>query len=64
MSVANQFIVVGVIVTIACAFVMRSTWRTWFHWKQAGSGCGSGCGKCSAAPTEPQREGRYPLPLG
>lgn len=50
-----QLAAVGVIVFGAVAYVVRTTWRTWF-----GAKCG-GCGKC-ATPVEDKAEGRFPLP--
>lgn len=43
-----QLLAVYTLIGLACAFVVRSTFRTWFAPTKAG--CGSGCGKC-AAPT-------------
>lgn len=59
MSATVQFVVVGLIVAAAAGYVMCAAWKTWFGKPDAG--CGSGCGKCAAAP-EPAQEGRFPLP--
>jgi hypothetical protein len=59
MSTPFQLVIVGLLVAVATAYVLRATWKTWFGKSQAG--CGSGCGKCST-PKEPVREGRFPLP--
>jgi hypothetical protein len=62
MSTTLQLIVVGLIVALAAAYVLRATWKTWFG--AATPGCGSGCGKCAApAPEPPQPNGRRPLPM-
>lgn len=48
-------------VALATAYVLRATWRTWGG--ASGKGCGSGCGKCATVAAEPQKTGRFPLPL-
>lgn len=53
-----QLAAVAVLLLAAAAFLMRSTWRTWF----GKPGCGSGCGKCSTPePTEPTDPRRISL---
>ena len=59
MSTTTQLVIVGVLIAIAAAYVVRSTWKTWFG--QSEKGRGSGCGKCAATP-EPEKKGRYSLP--
>jgi hypothetical protein len=61
MSTSLQFIVVGVAVAFAALYVLRATWKTWFA--KSKPGCGSGCGKCAAPTTEPEANGRRPLPM-
>jgi hypothetical protein len=63
MSATLQFIVVGVIVAFAAAYVLRAMWKTWFAKSQPG--CGSGCGKCSTPETQPEANtnGRRSLPM-
>jgi FeoB-associated Cys-rich membrane protein len=47
----------GILIALAAAYVLRSTWRAV---RGANAGCGSGCGKCStSAPDE--RSGMIPL---
>ena len=60
MTTAMQLTIVGVLVALAMAYVVRSAWKTWFG--KSVKGCGSGCGKCATAPPEPKPEGRFPLP--
>jgi len=61
MTATTQLIGVGVLVALATAYVLRATWRTWGG--ASGKGCGSGCGKCATVAAEPQKTGRFPLPL-
>jgi hypothetical protein len=53
-----QLVTTLLIVGLAAAYVARAAWREWAGRK---SGCGSGCGKCSA-PAPPETKGRFPLP--
>ena len=61
MSPTTQLIVVGVLVAAAAAYVLRTTWKTWFG--RSSKGCGAGCGTCSTPPAEPKQDGRFPLPM-
>ena len=45
-----QIILVLGAISLAAAFVARSAYRAWVA---PGTGCSSGCGKCSAALPEP-----------
>jgi hypothetical protein len=55
-----QLMFVGVLIAGAAAYLARESLKTWFG--ASGSGCGSGCGKCTTTSEQPQRPGRYPLP--
>jgi len=56
-----QLLAVYALIGLACLFVARAGYRTWFG-KPKG-GCGSGCGKCSAPPAEARPSRRVGLPL-
>lgn len=56
-----QLLAVYALVGLACLFVLRSTYRTWFA--DAKSGCGSGCGKCAAPAPAATPKKRVGLPL-
>ncbi len=52
-----QYLIVGLIIAAAVAFLARQTWRTWFGAK---GGCGAGCscaGKASDVNAGPQGSG-------
>lgn len=53
-----QLAVVAGLITLAVAYLVRSSWRTLAGSK---SGCGSACGKC-AAPAPASVPGRVSLP--
>ena len=61
MSTTLQLIAVGLIVAFAAAYVLRSTYRTWFGGSKPA--CASGCGKCAVPATEAPANGRRPLPM-
>lgn len=54
-----QLTVVGLAVSAAVAYLARAAWKTWVGGK---GGCGSGCGKCTAPTTSPERTDRISLP--
>jgi hypothetical protein len=60
MSPTLQLVLVGVLVALAAAYVLRAARKTWFG--KSSKGCGAGCGKCAAAPEAPKQDGRFPLP--
>ena len=61
-AMSAQLLAVYVLIGLAGLFVARATVRTWFTGSKAG--CGSGCGKCPAAPTaEPVPTKRIGLPM-
>ncbi len=61
MGVTFQLAIVGGIVAFAAGYVLRATWKTWLGASKPG--CGSGCGKCAPAASEPGVKGRRPLPM-
>ena len=58
MSEPIQLVATLVIVALAAAYVVRSTWRALAGKK---SGCAAACGKC-ATPSPPEPKGRISLP--
>jgi hypothetical protein len=56
----TQLVIVGLVVGLAAIGVVRSMWKTWFG--TSATGCGAGCGRCSAPVVEPRSTGRFPLP--
>jgi hypothetical protein len=52
-----QLSATGLLIALAAAYVLRSTWRAV---RGAKAGCGSGCGKCSTNAAD-QRSGMIPL---
>ena len=56
----GQSIAAILLVTAAATYVMRTLWRSI---KLKGSGCGSSCGKCSAAEPKSRRAGMISLEM-
>lgn len=57
-----QLLMTLVVVSVAFAYLARAAYREWFGTTPAG--CGSGCGKCSAAAAAPPpAPGRLSLPM-
>jgi hypothetical protein len=59
MTLTVQLLIVGLLVALATAYLVRSTWKTWFG--KTAKTCGAGCGKCSTTLEKPQ-DGRFSLP--
>jgi hypothetical protein len=53
-----QEIVVGILVAVSAAFIVRRFWKSFMSHKKAESSCSCGCSRCGAAGTKMDCEGR------
>lgn len=58
---SGQLLAVYALIGLACLFVARATFRTWFVPSKAG--CRSGCGKCAAPTPDELPSKRVVLPV-
>ena len=55
----TQLVIVGIMVVVAGAYLLRSAWRTWVHRSSCGGGCG--CGKTANGRDEAKAEVFIPV---